>query len=407
MSIKLNLYKTALRKKTEKGFQGFPVATIAYYGPNDRFASKVVVGIEETENSEPSAVRWHSAATDIRRNGDVMEEIVKLIRRRDVKSVAMVETILGCPHEEGIDYPEDEVCPECPFWANRPRPIVDNEVPPVSRPLLPDLRAMEKTIAGITSAPEATTSLEKAQQIMWDAWDEANPRRRIELARKALALCEDCADAFVLLAEETALTLNDAMQLFEKGVRAGERALGEKAFTEHVGHFWGILETRPYMRARAGLAECLEESGRRNEAIRHYVEMLKLNPNDNQGNRDSLCACYIAAGRDSEALELLQRYPEDFKAEWLYSMALLAFRHSGADTNSAAKLRGAMKRNPHVPDFLLGRKPMPSSMPPQYAIGSRDEAIIYTDVHRDNWRKSQGALEWLKQEWTVASASAD
>jgi hypothetical protein len=106
-------------------------------------------------------------------------------------------------------------------------------------------------------------------------------------------------------------------------------------------------------------------------------------------------------------LELLQRYPEDFKAEWLYTMALLAFRHSGADTNSAAKLRDALKRNRHVTDFLLGKKPMPRSLPPQYAIGSRDEAIIYADAHRDNWQKSKGALEWLKREWTAASAKAD
>jgi hypothetical protein len=31
--------------------------------------------------------------------------------------------MLGCPHEEGIDYPEGEACPECPYWAGRDRPI--------------------------------------------------------------------------------------------------------------------------------------------------------------------------------------------------------------------------------------------------------------------------------------------
>jgi hypothetical protein len=30
-------------------------------------------------------------------------------------------------------------------------------------------------------------------------------------------------------------------------VAAGERSLGPKAFEEDAGHFWGILETRPYM----------------------------------------------------------------------------------------------------------------------------------------------------------------
>jgi hypothetical protein len=33
----------------------------------------------------------------------------------------MVEKIFGCPHEEGIDYPEGEKCPYCPYWATHDR----------------------------------------------------------------------------------------------------------------------------------------------------------------------------------------------------------------------------------------------------------------------------------------------
>ena len=32
----------------------------------------------------------------------------------------MPEGIIGCPHEEDIDY-QGPVCPKCPFWANRDR----------------------------------------------------------------------------------------------------------------------------------------------------------------------------------------------------------------------------------------------------------------------------------------------
>ena len=37
---------------------------------------------------------------------------------------------------------------------------------------------------------------------------------------------------------------------YAKGVEAGELALGPKGFKQYAGHFWGFLETRPYMRAR-------------------------------------------------------------------------------------------------------------------------------------------------------------
>jgi hypothetical protein len=46
---------------------------------------------------------------------------MRFILERAAKSVAMMEPIIGCPHEEGLDYPEGEPCPQCPFWAHRNR----------------------------------------------------------------------------------------------------------------------------------------------------------------------------------------------------------------------------------------------------------------------------------------------
>jgi len=53
-----------------------------------------------------------------------------------------------------------------------------------------------------------------------------------------------------------------------QGMEVGRRALGGKIF-EESGHFWGMLETRPYMRARAGLMRCLWEEGKHDKAIGH------------------------------------------------------------------------------------------------------------------------------------------
>jgi len=47
--------------------------------------------------------------------------MLRFVREHGVKSIAMMDRIIGCPHEEGKDYPDGEVCPECPFWANRDR----------------------------------------------------------------------------------------------------------------------------------------------------------------------------------------------------------------------------------------------------------------------------------------------
>ena len=37
------------------------------------------------------------------------------------RSVVMTDRIIGCSYKEGIDYPEGQVCPQCPFWAHRDR----------------------------------------------------------------------------------------------------------------------------------------------------------------------------------------------------------------------------------------------------------------------------------------------
>jgi acyl-CoA synthetase (AMP-forming)/AMP-acid ligase II len=38
---------------------------------------------------------------------------------RGVRTVVMVDDIVGCPHEEGVDYPSGRACPQCPYWAKK------------------------------------------------------------------------------------------------------------------------------------------------------------------------------------------------------------------------------------------------------------------------------------------------
>src|SRR5215468_3770511 len=106
----------------------------------------------------------------------------------------------------------------------RPTPPLEN---------LPDRRALEgvmqQLVAGLQGQADQDTPLGKAQALMYRAFAEPDEERRVELAKDALALCPDCADAYVLLAEH-APSRKDALRLCEQGVAAGERALGQDAF---------------------------------------------------------------------------------------------------------------------------------------------------------------------------------
>jgi hypothetical protein len=107
-------------------------------------------------------------------------------------------------------------------------------------PALPDRRAMEGALsrftAGFGSGP-VDDALTQAQDLMYTAWETPDRRRRISLAEQALRISPLCADAYVLLAEETAATPEEAIELYRKGMDAGERAVGPAAFRDDVGHF--------------------------------------------------------------------------------------------------------------------------------------------------------------------------
>ena len=249
----------------------------------------------------------------------------------------------------------------------------------------------------LPEAPAPTTPLEQAQDLIYEAFETESPRKRVQLAKKALKVSPDCADAYVLLAEESAKSLQEAKDLYEKGVQAGERALGEETFEEEAGHFWGILETRPYMRAREGLATCLWELGEREEAIKHFWQMLELNPGDNQGIRYELAGWFLDEEMDEELGVLLQRYEEDASAFWVYTRALWMFRKEGATKEATTALKEAIETNPYVPLYLLGHKSLPGALPELIGFGDESEAVAYFVRALTGWLRTPQALEWLRQ----------
>jgi hypothetical protein len=120
--MKFKRRPSSLQKKARRGFRGYPVATINFYGPTCDRASKVAVGIVNSERGEVDALeRWFTDATDARSDEAVGFAILDFIKAHNVKTVVMADRIIGCPHEEGIDYPDGRSCPQCPYWAGRDR----------------------------------------------------------------------------------------------------------------------------------------------------------------------------------------------------------------------------------------------------------------------------------------------
>jgi tetratricopeptide (TPR) repeat protein len=244
--------------------------------------------------------------------------------------------------------------------------------------------------------PPPTTDHERAQWLCFEAFEHRG-RRRIQLAREALRICPDVADAYCLLAEQLGFDQAGANELFRQGVEAGRRALGEQPFNDPDYPFWGAVRSRPYMRARQGYAETLRLLGHKRAAADELQAMLRLNPNDNQGIRYRLAPLLLEMNELDELDQLLssEGFQGDGSAEWAYVRALLAFRRTAGSSKARSELLSAIESNPHVPKYLLGRAELPPSTPPYFSPGDEREAVIVATSQKSLWEQTPNALDWL------------
>jgi tetratricopeptide (TPR) repeat protein len=272
-----------------------------------------------------------------------------------------------------------------------------------------DLDALLASLHG----PSATDGLsdaeadarDEAQELAFDAMEAETEAQARKLAKRALAKDPDCVDALVVMAGIESESPRKMIEALQKAVAAGEQSLGAKFFKENTGHFWGLIETRPYMRALEQLAALLRAEGLNLDAIKHYEKILELNPNDNQGVRDPLLGLYLATDNLEGARKLLKDYEEDSMANFAWGRVLERFL-SGDETGATVALKKARKGNRFVELYLSGQKGLPKQMPEMYSPGSDEEAVILLDNMSFAWGEHKEAAFWLMEQLMKVKAAA-
>jgi hypothetical protein len=94
-----------------------PIGTGALYGPDDKTTTKIAAWVILHDSAEPIMQRW--VAMEVMENAKVQQEMKEFFLQYGVKQVAMAEGNMGCPHEEGEDFPHGEDFPFCPFWKGK------------------------------------------------------------------------------------------------------------------------------------------------------------------------------------------------------------------------------------------------------------------------------------------------
>jgi tetratricopeptide (TPR) repeat protein len=266
-----------------------------------------------------------------------------------------------------------------------PQALVRQMMQMLSESLGPDELILPSDVDALMAslaAPQASDRLSdeeadaraQAQDFAFSAMEAESEAQARKLAKRALKLDPDCVDAMVMV-DLDARSPRTMIEGLQKAVAAGERSLGAKFIDENEGHFWLLLETRPYMRALEALAECCRGEGINLDAIKTYEKMLRLNPNDNQGVRDPLLGLYLETGDLNAAALLLTQYKDDASANFAWARVLERFLAGDRD-GAAAALKKARKANQHVELYLTAQKPLPTEPPEMYSPGSEEEAVL-------------------------------
>jgi len=269
--------------------------------------------------------------------------------------------------------------------------IIEKEMPQTEA----EMNALMEKINGgeypIIEDDELTVT-QKAQDLVYEAY-ELPPRDGLIKALEALKLNPDCIEAYEYLGLNE-ISDSKAKLMYEKGIQIGRRVFGGKFLEDNRGIFWGIHETRPFMRCLQYYSECLYTEGQIRACVDIQEEMIELNPNDNQGIRDQLLLYLIQLGETEIFKKIAGMFPDDIGAYALFNRALFAFVTEGDCEVANEKLQLAMTENPFVVKRILSHQAV-KGLTDHYAIGSQEEAGYYALYARHIWRSNRGALKWL------------
>lgn len=235
------------------------------------------------------------------------------------------------------------------------------------------------------------TKLEiQADDLLQEAYDAKTEKQAKEYAKQALKLNPKLVDAESFLIEFE----KDPLKRLEKYAELKEKAKDilqsgeEDYFTpENVGIFWGLIETRPYMRVCHVYMHTLIELGRYTKAIEQGEEMLLLCESDNMGVRYLLFTLYALLEKFEEAEKLYKKYQES-TLEALLPLSIMYYRKG--DLNKAKKVILEMKEaNEYIVPILtkmfhereINIDEIEEEQSDYYELGSKQE--VFNTLHNN------------------------
>ena len=226
------------------------------------------------------------------------------------------------------------------------------------------------------------TPLDDAYELLEKAERSKTEKEAVKLAKSAYKLCPDCFDALLFLVELEESELKKE-KLLNDGLEREKKRLEEHNFfnKENIGSFYGLFETRPYIRGLYFKAYILLNSGKMTQAKEICKEILRLNESDNTGARYLLMAIYAVLEDEKGMLALYKKYPEK-DLEMLFPLFALYYK-LGNDKKAKKYLTEIDSLNPNFIKFFRDTLKISKNITPgYYSRGDASEVLMYFDHYR-------------------------
>lgn len=244
---------------------------------------------------------------------------------------------------------------------------------------------------------------EQSDDLLFEAYDEPIKSRAIRLAKQALEINPDNIDAENFITKFETNTIKKLGKYKETLDKEQAKLEKEDLFNkENIGIFWGLIETRPYMRTKHCYMLTLMELGRYTEAIKQGEELLKLCENDNQGIRYLIMGLYAVLERFEECEKIYNKYSDD-STFMLFPLAVMYYK-KGDYRKCKKLLKEIQENNEYLLDYLIGIKKFTKAKIEDiekngtYSWGSESEAYLVAKDYKYLLETVPSFIEFIERE---------
>lgn len=201
--------------------------------------------------------------------------------------------------------------------------------------------------------PVTVETAKTSDDYMELAYDADTIKDALKYAKEALKLNPNNFDAELMIIDLKNTDDTKCVRDLKKAVEKATHNMKQDGYfdEDNIGHFWGIIETRPYMRLRHRYVQLLIDCAMIQQARLECEELIHLCENDNLGIRYQLMHIYAYFEDEQAALRLHERFDNHNETEMLLPLSVLYYK-KGNYVKAADYLRRLNSINKDAVQFI-------------------------------------------------------